>query len=112
MTTNYIEAKPFNKIAARVIDMALILLIAWQYYAYTVTQNIPFPIIPSLEPVILIFAGLVIYRLICLFLFNKTLGMQVTGIVLLNAEEEEINPKEKLLAAFFVLYKGVDYYQK
>jgi hypothetical protein len=53
----------------------------------------------------------IIYRLVSLFFFEKTLGMKLFKVILLNGEEQPLKGKEKLLAAIFVLYRGTSYYQ-
>ena len=52
-----------------------------------------------------------IYRLLTIYLFNSTLGMQVFRMTFLNAEEEKLSAKEKVLASIFILFEGVDYYK-
>jgi len=58
--------------------------------------------------VLLVFA---IYRLLSLLLFGQTLGMWILQVFLLNGEEKPLTFLEKFLAAFFILYRGTDYYQ-
>lgn len=51
-----------------------------------------------------------VYRLVLLLLFNRTVGMVIFQSHLLNGNYEALSLKEKFLAAIFILYQGVNYY--
>jgi uncharacterized RDD family membrane protein YckC len=51
------------------------------------------------------------FRLISIYLFDSTIGMKVCKLTFLNANEEGLSIKEKILASFFILFEGVDYYK-
>ena len=51
------------------------------------------------------------YRLITIYLYDTTLGMQVFKLTFLNANEEGLSTKEKILASVFFLFEGVGYYK-
>lgn len=112
MNTDHCEAYLPRQVLAGLIDGGLVLLACWQWYrSETAEARIeilegPFMLL------IAVLAALIVYRLFCLIVFNKTLGMLLAGIILLNGEEESLNFKEKLLAAVFVLYRGVAYYNR
>lgn len=55
---------------------------------------------------------LLVYRVLCVLLFNVTIGMKVCGIVLLNKHYKQPSRREKVLAAMFILIDGVEYYRK
>jgi uncharacterized RDD family membrane protein YckC len=112
MNTNHTEAYLPRQVLAGLIDGALVLIGFWQWYQWEASQT-KFGIYFSPVPLLLIIiAALVAYRLICLLFFNKTLGMMLTRIVLLNGEEEPLDFTEKMMAAAFILYRGVEYYNK
>lgn len=56
--------------------------------------------------------GFIFYRVVTIYFIGSTLGMRIFRMLFLNADEEDLSTKEKVLAAFFILYKGADYYQE
>jgi uncharacterized RDD family membrane protein YckC len=71
--------------------------------------------LPEKERTILMLSfpySFIVYRFIAILLFRGTPGMRILNLVFLNAEEEETDFTEKLLASFFILYRGVDSYQE
>jgi len=58
-----------------------------------------------------VIGGFILYRFISVFFFGTTLGMRMMGVKLLNRYEEKLSTKERLLASFFILAKGVEYYK-
>ncbi len=112
MTLEYQEAHLVRKIIAGLIDAALILgtlILALNEMAASVPFNIP---VARINPTLLLIIGLGLYRFLSILLFNGTVGMKLVKIIFLNGEMEPLNFNEKLLAAFFILYRGVDYYER
>jgi hypothetical protein len=97
-------------VLAGLIDAALTIgffVALFVYFPDTIAAQVSMIINPNLA----ILAGFILYRLIAIQLFDKTPGMKFCKLVFLNAEAEPLNVREKTLAAIFVLYQGVDYYQ-
>jgi len=101
----YREAHLLKKLIAGLIDAAIVLGVL-----LLLLNEVTIP--AWLNPVFLLMAGLGLYRLLSLLLFNGTPGMKLFAIIFLNGEMEPLNLKEKSLAAFFILYRGVDYYER
>jgi hypothetical protein len=106
-----IEASPSKQRFVGLIDVVIVFAVLacinmyhWPFavYRFFVTIN----------SIVLFVSCLIVYRLICLLFFNATIGMKSLRVVLLNGEMEKLTIKEKILAAFFVLYRGVSYYNK
>lgn len=99
MDMEYIKPNYFRIVLAGLIDAALVILF------YFVIPHLIFPIVPFL-------LTLILYRVVTIINYGATFGMKLFGVTYLTAEQEELNTKEKLWAAFFVLYEGVDYFRK
>ena len=94
-------------IAAGLIDGAL-------YIGFFVClfQYVNLPVIVKTHPNKSLFFGFILYRFIAILFLRGTLGMRTFNLVFLNEEEAKTDFTEKLLASFFILYRGVDYYQE
>lgn len=103
------EASPIKQVFIGIVDvvLALLLVIAVQLYQ---TPHWLYNLIAPVNGTVLVVAWLVLYRLLMLLLFNGTIGMKLFRTVLLNGEMQRLTFLEKLLAAVFILYRGVDYY--
>lgn len=66
----------------------------------------------NINPNLCILLGFIIYRFITILLFDSTLGMKIFQLIFLNGEEKSLTLKEKSLAAIFVLYQGVEFYNQ
>ena len=102
---NYFPANYLKIVAAGIVDAAvgilIIYVIALLSIKYTYIEvNFLFVMI-----------AFSMYRLVAVILFEGTIGMRVFDLLYLNAEMEALTAKEKLLAACFVLYRGVAYYE-
>jgi hypothetical protein len=51
-------------------------------------------------------------RFITIMAWSTTPGMALLHVVLLDHEEKPLRFKARLLASFFILYRGVDYYNR
>ncbi len=104
MSVKYIKPNYSNIVLAGLID-AIVAMIFFITLFSMMTNNL-------INPNLSILLGFVFYRFITIFLFDCTLGMKVFKMLFLNYDEEKLSIKEKLLASFFILYEGVDYYKE
>ena len=107
---NYSEASHGKQILVGLIDASLSLALV---SALIITRK-PEAFYLYLEGInssLLVLLAFAIYRLLSLFFFNQTLGMRLFRLVLLNGDEQPLTRMEKSLAAIFILYRGVNYYQ-
>lgn len=107
MLLKYEKAGQGRIILAGLIDAALVIgFFVWLFMllkkSNLITDN------PNLS----LFAGFIVYRFLTILSTNSTLGMKVFKLTFLTEDEESPDLKEKILAAVFILYKGVDYYQR
>lgn len=105
MIAEYREAHLMKKLIAGLIDAAIVLGIL-----LLLLKGVAMP--ANLNPVLLLLAGLGLYRFLLISLLNGTVGMKLFRIIFLSGEMEPLSFKEKFLAAFFILYRGVDYYER
>jgi uncharacterized RDD family membrane protein YckC len=106
-----IEASYLSKVFMGLIDVVLALLSLTLVFVYL----LPKPVCEALCTInswLLALIGLVIYRLLSFTFFNRTIGMKIFNVCLLNSDLRPLSFIEKLLASVFILYKGVDYYKK
>ncbi len=64
-----------------------------------------------LTPGIYIYLLLALYRLISFLIFNRTIGMWICSVQILNDNLESPSVKEKIFASFFILINGVSFYR-
>ena len=107
MQIKYIKPNYSQVVLAGLLD-ALFIIIFFVLLFYFI---ISVPIIEAYPNTSLIIT-FILYRLITILLFSSTLGMQVFNLIFLNADERSLSLMEKLLASVFILFRGVDYYQK
>lgn len=104
----FIPASYWQRLLAGLIDaglvITLIVIIGKQQASFS---DSIFGINPTLATVLL----LIIYRIPAIGFAGKTIGMQLTGIRFLDHALRSLSIKQRLLAAVFVLHKGVDYYR-
>lgn len=108
----YQEAHFVKKIFAGLTDAAIVLgalLLLLNEMSKDAAYNIP---VIKVHPTLLLIVMLALYRFLSLLLFNGTIGMKLFRIFFLNGEMEPLNLSEKFLAAIFILYRGVDYYER
>jgi uncharacterized RDD family membrane protein YckC len=60
---------------------------------------------------IIVFVIMFLYRLICLLVFNRTVGMMICRIKYLNHDLQPLSTKEKLIAVFAVRTARIRYYK-
>lgn len=107
MEMKYTKSKHGQIILAGLIDAALIItFVAFSFNSIAFTPSI------ITHPTLSLFICFILYRIITISIFNSTLGMRLLGLTFLNEEEEILSLKEKLLAAIFILFRGVDYYRE
>ncbi|TWI81493.1 RDD family protein [Lacibacter cauensis] len=95
------EASYFKKFSASLIDWIFELALIFSSYIF-----LPRSIILEISDsdsilrffIILIF--IILYRLVCLLLFNKTIGMGLLRLKYLNSSLQPLSVKEKIIASF------------
>ncbi|HRD58089.1 MAG TPA: hypothetical protein PK504_08555 [Ferruginibacter sp.] len=112
MQNEHIPAHLGKLVLLGLVDGALIMLVFWQYSKWLAAQS-PYGIpVYVVSPILLIGLTYVLYRFLCLLIFNGTLGMKIFKVIYLDGEEQPLSIYDKLLASCFILYRGVDYYEK
>jgi len=107
MLADYTTPNYFKIVAAGLIDAILVAVFFVSFF------RVLFPSSLVNEHSTLFFIlGFIIYRLLTVFISDCTLGMKVFKLVFLNSDQNSLNFKEKVLASIFILYQGVDYYQR
>lgn len=112
ITPQETEAGMLQGFFTRVFDFAIDLLLLVACYLI-VPRHIIISLL-SLSAVvfpIIIIAISTAYRLIFLLLFNKTLGMMLCKVTLLNKDLQPLSPKEKLLSIFRTRFSSIKYYK-
>jgi hypothetical protein len=110
-TSIKVEISHVKKILCGLVDAALAILFVSLILVYQTPGQL-YQLIAPIDPSLLILIGLIIYRFTSFAIFNGTVGMKLFGVILLSGEQQPLSIIEKLLASFFVLYKGVDYYSR
>lgn len=112
MQNEHIPAHLGKLVLLGLVDGALIMLVFWQYSKWLAALS-PYGIpVYVASPILLIGLTYVLYRFLCLLIFNGTLGMKIFKVIYLDGEEQPLSIYDKLLASCFILYRGVDYYEK
>lgn len=96
-------------ILSGLIDAALAIALFLLIYHFALPALLA-PVVkayPNLSIVVLY----LFYRLVTILLFDATPGMKLMHLVFLNSREEGLSIKEKIMASFFILFRGVDYYR-
>lgn len=98
----------FTRVFDFAIDILILLLVYWllPFDALLYLTSITRVMIP-----ILIIAGSTAYRLIFLLSFNKTIGMMLCRVKLLNKYLLPLSPKEKLISIFKSRFSSIKYYK-
>jgi uncharacterized RDD family membrane protein YckC len=102
---------PWRKVLAGLIDAALVILIVLMILRFGVPGPL-YMFAVTYSPELLILMLLIVYRFLTIHFFGGTLGMAIWGVQFLNGEGVRLSVKESLLAALFVLHKGVDYHSR
>jgi len=114
MELNHVDDKKETSLNKQVligfIDALLVLLVT-----ISLLIHVPLFFVQLFSDVngsLLVLIAFIIYRLLALLCFNGTIGMKLLRSTLLNSEQKPISIGEKCLAAFCILFRGVDYYDK
>jgi hypothetical protein len=108
---NYIETSYVKQVLVGLVDAAFS-LIAVTTLLVTRYPDMLYTYLINIDATLLVLLFFVFYRLSSLLFFNQTMGMKLFHTTLLNGEQQPLNGLEKVLAAFCVLYRGVNYYQR
>lgn len=106
-----VEPDVFEKHISGIIDAAILLSVV-------IGSFFLIPVLKSAKsdsyiviPWYFILAMLIVYRLAGFIFFNKTIGMRICNIKILNADKENLTLKEKIFASFFILINGVAFHK-
>ena len=105
------EASYLSRVFMGMIDVVLALLSLTLIFVYLLPKPL-YEALYTINSSLLALMGFVIYRLVAFVFFNSTVGMRIFNVCLLNCKLGPLSFIEKLLASVFILYKGVDYYNK
>jgi len=112
ITPKEIEAGMLQGFFSRIFDFAFDILVLVAFYLLLPHTTIMYLL--RLSPVVfpvLIIAGSTAYRLIFLLSFNKTIGMMLCRVKLLNKYLLPLSPKEKFLSIFRSRFSSIKYYK-
>lgn len=103
------KTESMKKNIAGFIDGIMIILI----YCISFFSNISFfTKLSDSYKILYIFVLFIIYRLITIISFNRTIGMILIGIEFAKETKTELNLKEKLLTIIMVYVNGTDCFDK
>ena len=106
-----LEASYWRIALAGLLDAAFAILCVVLLFRYQSLAPVRFLII-NINASLLVLIWLMLYRFITIAFLNGTIGMHMLRIQFLNGDEQPLTFKESLLASFFILYAGVNYYNK
>jgi heme/copper-type cytochrome/quinol oxidase subunit 4 len=106
-----IETSTLRQIIVGLVDVVIAIVLFVLVMTYLVPDEL-YEIISFINSILLFLVWQAFYRLVCLLVMNGTIGMKLFRVILLNGYLEKLSFVEKLLASCFILYKGVDYYDK
>jgi uncharacterized RDD family membrane protein YckC len=104
------EINPLRKNISGLIDAGIVITLFVGIYS-SLPVNTLINLKWSVPAEFYILVSLVIYRLISLLVFNRTVGMRVCSIQILNDDLEILSFKEKTFASFFILINSINYYR-
>lgn len=111
-TSTVSEASPARILLSGLIDLIISGLILWLIYYSKWPAEIYEPLKASgIIPSVIIIGIHVLVRALTILAWSRTPGMFMLSMILLNGEEESLNIRERLLAAVYILYRGVNYYK-
>jgi hypothetical protein len=101
------EAGFVRRVCMRIVDLAIpfailsfIFYIKWPAFNFMLRYN--FTVLVILFVFVFRFAGII--------LTGASVGMKVMRVELLDGYLQPLNFKSRMLAGFFILYRGADYY--
>jgi uncharacterized RDD family membrane protein YckC len=92
-----------KKNIAGLLDAAIFLFGVYQAYAL-----LPIFFLPAVN----LFILFILYRGLCIFTMNGTLGMILCNTIFLKSDQTDLTASEKAAAACFILLDGAGYYEK
>jgi uncharacterized RDD family membrane protein YckC len=96
----------------RIIDLAVEILILALIYKFMPWDMILSIInISSIMVLLIIMLVTVVYQFLFLVLFNKTLGMMICKVKLLNKDLQPLSVKEKFVSVFRTRFSRIKYYK-
>ncbi|MGB4844679.1 MAG: RDD family protein [Ferruginibacter sp.] len=110
--TTEVEAAYFQRALTNLIDWAIDILLIVTLYLLLPKEIISTLInTKSYSTYIIVFVLMLVYRLLCLLVFGKTIGMMLCKIKYLNSTLQPLTQKEKLIAVFAVRTSNIKYYK-
>lgn len=106
-----VPAEYWRIASAGIIDAAFAIFCVVLLYRLQQFAPIAF-LIDTINATVLVLMLLIIYRLITITFFSGTFGMFLLKITFLNGEDQRLTFVESLLASVFILYAGVNYYNR
>jgi len=107
MLVEYTTPNYFKIVAAGLIDAILVAVFFISFFRVIFPSSLV-----NEYSTLFFFFGFIIYRFLTIFISDCTLGMKVFKLVFLNSDQNSLDFKEKALASIFILFQGVEYYQK
>ena len=110
--TTEVEGSWFQRFFTNLIDWAIdILLIVGVYFL--LPKGILSDLIntSSWSMYIIVFVLMIVYRLVSILVFGKTIGMMVCRLKYLNDSLQPLSGKEKMIAVFAIRTASIKYYK-
>jgi uncharacterized RDD family membrane protein YckC len=112
LETTEVESSYLQRVLINLIDWVIEILLLVSIYFF-----IPKEVILNLLTInpyskyIIVLVVLLSYRLICILLFSKTIGMMICKVKYLNAGLQPLSSKEKMIAVFATRTAAIRYYK-
>ena len=107
-----VEGSYFQRVVTNLVDWGIDVLLIVALFLLIPKQTITNIIaINSFSTYIIVFVLMIVYRLICLLVFGKTIGMMLSRLKYLNADLQPLTGKQKLIAVFVVRNSAIRYYK-
>jgi uncharacterized RDD family membrane protein YckC len=109
------QTDPGNEVSYNKQHLFNLIDVSLCYFPVTLVEIYRFPHflfnwVGSIYSLLIVIALIIMYRLFCFLVFNRSIGMKLFRIKILNGEGKKLSIRDKILASFFLLYKGVGYY--
>jgi len=106
------EASFLQRLFANLIDLVIESSVFVAIYVFVPREIILQTIgINSFTRYLFIFLLIVVYRLICIVLFQKTIGMMLCRLKYLNYDLEPLTAKQKIIAILVTTTSSIKYYK-
>lgn len=106
------EANYGIRVMANLIDLVMEIILLISVYFLAKKANIELFRSNSLMVYVFVIAITIFYRIICMLLFEKTIGMMILKTKYLNVKLEPLSGSEKLIAAIVVRTSGIKIFRQ